>query len=288
MIDRFPDYERIGGAPFNFAFHLHQLGWPVRFLTRIGDDALGHQIMKRLRESGFQSEDIQIDTHRPTGVVEVTLNRRGVPQFEIRTNVAYDYLDLSRVPDLQLSAVQLIYFGTLVQRTARGCRQVQDLLKRIGPNTCCFCDINLRPPHVNPDAIQASLHRAHILKLNNEELMHISASNNGPENEAEAIEWLMHTSGISQLVLTSGSKGSKAITAGQTITSQPVRIETVVDTVGAGDAYAAVYAAGSLKGLPTHITLELASNFAAHICSLPGAVPSDLAVYKPLRKKIGP
>jgi fructokinase len=45
LIDRFPDYERIGGAPFNFAFHLRQMGWPVRFLTRIGDDAAGLRIL---------------------------------------------------------------------------------------------------------------------------------------------------------------------------------------------------------------------------------------------------
>jgi fructokinase len=288
LIDRFPDYERIGGAPFNFASHIKQMGWPVRFLTRIGDDAYGRQILQRLEDGGFQREDVQIDSHQPTGVVEVALDNRGVPQFEIRKDVAYDYLELSQIPGIDLSAVQLIYFGTLAQRTLRGCRQVQALLGHISPTACCFCDINLRPPHINPEAIQSSLRHSDILKLNTEELIHISAMYSGPQDEPEAVEWLMQTYGISQVVLTLGAQGSKAITAGQTITSPPVKIETIVDTVGAGDAYAAVYAAGHLKGLPIQRILELATDFAARVCGLPGAVPSDKSAYQILRQKLTP
>ncbi len=288
LIDRFPDYERIGGAPFNFASHIKQMGWPVRFLTRIGDDAYGRQILQRLEHSGFQTDDAQIDPCHPTGLVNISLDNGGVPQFEICRDVAYDYLDLSQIPGIDMSAVQLIYFGTLAQRTSRGCRQVQDLLERISPTTCGFCDINLRPPHINSEAIQASLRQSDILKLNAEELIHISAMYNGPQDEPEAVEWLMQAYGVSQVVLTLGSQGSKVITAGQIISSPPVKIETIVDTVGAGDAYAAVYAAGYLKGLPLHRVLELAAGFAARICGLPGAVPSNAAPYQNLRQNLQP
>lgn len=288
LIDRFANYERIGGAPFNFASHLRQLGWPVRFLTRIGDDAYGRQILQRLTDSGFRPEDVQIDSHHPTGVVEVTLDKQGVPQFEICKGVAYDSLDLSQFPGIDLSAVQLIYFGTLIQRTPQGCRQIQTLLERMEPATCGFCDINLRPPHVNREAIQASLRHTDILKLNTEELKHISSMFNGPQDETDAIEWMMQTYDISQMALTLGSRGSQVIAAGRTITSPPVKIDTIVDTVGAGDAYAAVYAAGYLKGLPIPLILELATDFAARICGLPGAVPSGTAPYNTLRQNLEP
>jgi len=288
LIDRFVDYERIGGAPFNFASHIKQIGWPVRFLTRIGDDAYGRQILQRLEDSGFQAEDVQIDPHHPTGLVNVTLADGGVPQFEICRDAAYDYLDLSQFPGVDLSAAQLIYFGTLAQRTSRGYRQVQSLLERTSPATCGFCDINLRPPHINPEAIQASLQHTDILKLNTEELKHISAMFNGPRNEPDAIDWLMQTYDISQMALTLGAQGSKVITAGRTITSPPVKIDTIVDTVGAGDAYAAVYAAGYLKNLPMPRILALATDFAARICGLPGAVPSGTAPYRILRQILEP
>jgi fructokinase len=264
------------------------MGWPVRFLTRIGDDAYGRQILQRLEDSGFQANDAQIDPHHPTGLVEVSLDDGGVPQFKICGDAAYDYLDLSQIPGIDWSSVQLIYFGTLAQRTSQGCRQVQALLEHFSPATCGFCDINLRPPHINPDAIKASLRHSDILKLNAEELIQISAMYNGPQDEPEAVEWLMQTCGISQMVLTLGSQGSKVFTANQTITSPPVKIETIVDTVGAGDAYAAVFAVGYLKGLPIHRILELAADFAARICGLPGAIPSDTAPYRILRQILKP
>lgn len=288
LIDRFVDYERIGGAPFNFAFHVKQIGWPVRFLTRIGKDAQGRQIRRALTDSGFRSEDIQIDSRHPTGVVNVALDHGGIPQFDICRDVAYDYLDLSRIRQPELSDVQLIYFGTLIQRTPPGCRQVQALLEQVAPGTCVFCDINLRPPHINTEAIRTSLRYADILKLNTEELMRISAMFSGPEDETGAIKWLMRTYGISQVVLTLGANGSKVISGKGTSASPPVKIETIVDTVGAGDAYAAVYAAGYLKGLPTQSILGLATEFAAQVCGLPGAVPSGTAPYQILRQKLEP
>jgi fructokinase len=95
LIDVFDHYQRIGGAPFNFAFHLKQLGLPVRLLTRIGDDRPGRDILDMLERQGFDPQDVQIDSRHPTGTVRVALDDQGVPQFDIHTGVAYDHLDLS-------------------------------------------------------------------------------------------------------------------------------------------------------------------------------------------------
>jgi fructokinase len=288
LIDRFPDDERIGGAPFNFAFHLHRMGWPVRFLTRIGDDARGRRVLETLKKSGLGTAGVQIDTHHPTGLVDVVLDSQGIPQFEICEEVAYDYLDLSKSPDSAAPGAELIYFGTLIQRTDNGHRQVQTFLDRIQPTTCRFCDINLRPPHINPNAVQSSLRHSDILKLNTQELLRISAMLGGPNDEADAAAWLLQTFAPSQIALTMGSNGSKTITVDRTITSPPIQVEAIVDTVGAGDAYAAVYAAGYLKAAALDQTLALATAFAADICRFPGAIPEGIAPYKHLRQKMGP
>jgi fructokinase len=287
LIDRFPDYVRVGGAPFNFAFHIKQMGWPVRFHTRIGDDAAGRQVMESLQKSGLSAKDVQIDTRHPTGLVEVALDSRGVPQFDIRADAAYDHLDLSAVPPGDLASAELVYFGTLIQRTEQGYLQVKAFLERKAPATLGFCDINLRPPHINPKAIQTSLRHTDILKLNTHELMQISAMTGGPQDQ-DASAWLLENYALSQIVLTMGAEGSKVIAADRTIASPPAKVDTIVDTVGAGDAYAAVFAAGCLKALPLDRTLALATEFAADICSLPGAVPTDLGIYRNLRREMGP
>lgn len=284
LIDHFPEYERIGGAPFNFAFHLKSMGWPVQFITRIGDDDDGVKISRMLETNGFDLKDVQIDKSHTTGRVEVTLDGDGVPSFAICEDVAYDHIDLSsKTADVETNdTVDMVYFGTLSQRTDYGFDQVQGFLKGSAKNTTRFCDINFRAPHINIDAIEPSLRHADILKLNDEELETISDLCKGPRRQADAIDWLMQSYHISVIALTHGAKGSTAFTKGKTIQAPPSIIPSIMDTVGAGDAFASVLAAGSLAQLPMEHTLGLAGNFAADVCRLPGAIPREKQIYASL------
>ena len=283
LIDRFPDYERIGGAPFNFAFHLKKLGFPVRFITRVGDDRNGRRIVDRLKQSGFERRDIQIDERRPTGTVRVKLDPQGVPHFDICEDVAYDYLDLDIGLPPDTGAPKMIYFGTLLQRTDAARGQVQRFLKRYGQGATRFCDINMRPPHVNAQAVIESLRQADLLKLNEDELTDIQGRLTGPQGAADFIPWLMGNFAISAVALTRGSRGSSFFSRDGQISS-PASLEAdVIDTVGAGDGFAAILAAGYLRRLGWDDTLARASRFAARICRIPGAIPDDNAFYDDFR-----
>lgn len=287
LIDRFPDYERIGGAPFNFAFHLKQMGWPVRFITRIGDDAPGQQIQQLLGQHGFDQKDVQIDRHHPTGRVDVSLDDQGIPQFDICRDVAYDHLNLSSLTTNDLNMAKMIYFGTLAQRTSQGYNQYQSCLRKKSAGSYGFCDINFRPPHVNESAVSASLKQADILKLNTEELDRIGVLCIGPDQPEALPSWLMESYSISLIALTDGSNGSRIITPEDEVSATPHCEVHIIDTVGAGDGYAAVLASGVLDGWPMKETLELATEFSAEICALPGAVPQDHRPYQKLCRKLG-
>jgi fructokinase len=283
LIDRFPDYERIGGAPFNFAFHLKKLGFAVRFITRVGDDGNGRSIVDRLERSGFDRRDVQIDARRPTGTVRVQLDSEGVPHFDICEDVAYDYLDLGIDFAPDAGEPKMIYFGTLLQRTDAARRQVQGFLKRYREGAARFCDINMRPPHVNSQAVLESLRQADLLKLNEDELTDIRGRLNGTQGTADFISWLMENFAISAVALTRGSRGSSFFNGDGEIASPAITEAAVIDTVGAGDGFAAILAAGYLRGLAWADTLAQASGFAARICGIPGAVPDDDAFYDDFR-----
>jgi fructokinase len=283
LVDRFPHYERIGGAPFNFAFHLKNLGWPVRLITRIGDDADGRKIRRLLEESGFNPEDIQVDPTHATGRVNVSLNGEGVPRFDICEDVAYDYIDLSSLETGSGTACEMIYFGSLIQRTRGGYQQVHRFLAQHGADATCFCDINLRAPHILAEAVETSMGHADILKLNDEELTAVSRLFEGPSREEDIVHWLMHAHHISTIALTRGAKGSTLITRERSIASAPAATVEIMDTVGAGDAYAAIIAAGILKRLPMEKALGLATEFSARICGLAGAIPDSGAFYTRFR-----
>jgi fructokinase len=282
LIDIFQDYQRIGGAPFNFAFHLKKLGFPVRFLTRVGDDRHGRRIIDMLEKNAFNPADIQVDARHPTGTVRVDLDKRGIPNFEIFTDVAYDQLDLSTAGVSGAVDADMIYFGTLLQRTDGGCSQVQRFLSHKNNCTRHFCDINLRPPHVNAKAVAGSLHHADLLKVNEEELVTIQRAFGGPEEENALMPWLMETYKISAVALTRGSRGSEFYSQDGRIKSPVVTSPSIIDTVGAGDGYAAILAAGWMRQMPWEETLRQASCFAARICGIAGAVPDDETFYDDL------
>ena len=129
LFDVFPQYRRIGGAPFNFAYHLRGLGFPVRFVSRVGKDEAGQEILSFIAGAGFTGSDIQIDADRATGTVEVELDDEGVPRFTILENVAYDSIAFDDTVKAALNAgPAMICFGSLIQRTRQGFSTIRRVL----------------------------------------------------------------------------------------------------------------------------------------------------------------
>src|SRR5262249_40582045 len=115
--DLLPAGRQPGGAPFNFAFHCHQLGHPAAIVSRVGTDALGEDLRSALRGLGLSDAWVQHDPEHPTGTVAVTLDARGQPTFAITPDVAYDHLAWEAGLEALFGRAQAVCFGTLVQRT---------------------------------------------------------------------------------------------------------------------------------------------------------------------------
>src|SRR5262249_58608177 len=86
--DLLPGGRQLGGAPFNFAFHCHQLGHASTMVSRVGRDELGREIRERLHRLGLSDAAFQEDATHPTGTVSVTVDERGQPNFTITPDVA--------------------------------------------------------------------------------------------------------------------------------------------------------------------------------------------------------
>ena len=129
LYDLFPGGKRLGGAPFNFAYHLRNLGFDVRFISRVAGDKYGKEILEFLKKNSFNVDDIQIDEKCKTGTVEIELLENGEHSFNIVENAAYDNLELTdRIMDLIKTPPELIYFGTLIQRTSNGFKIINSIL----------------------------------------------------------------------------------------------------------------------------------------------------------------
>ena len=288
LFDVFPNYKRLGGAPFNFAYHLKNFGFDVRFISRIGTDAAGNEILQKLEQYHFDLSDIQFDDVHPTGKVNVRLNENGVPQFDIIPDVAYDHIEfLSEIHSEMLCRAQLIYFGSLVQRSNAGYKNIQDMIGCKPSTTLGFYDINLRPNCYNDALIKKSLLNTDILKLSDEELDSLKQLMSFDQNHHSFIQYLIETYSLAMVSLTKGEKGSELYTHEGYFSTDTEEGIKVVDSVGAGDAYAAMLAAGILKDWPPREALQRATMFAARICEIKGAIPDSSSFYEPFKPLFG-
>src|SRR5262249_49397696 len=126
--DLLPTGPRAGGAPFNFAFHCHQLGHPAVLVSRVGDDDLGRRLRTAVRRLGLTDEYIQTDPKYPTGTVQVSLDASGQPAYTITEHVAWDFIEWEPRLELLAESAQAVCFGTLAQRAPESRSNIRRLV----------------------------------------------------------------------------------------------------------------------------------------------------------------
>jgi fructokinase len=255
--DLLPTGPRVGGAPFNFAFHCHQLGHPAVIVSRVGDDDLGRRLRDEVRRLGMSDEYIQTDRERPTGTVRVSLDAGGQPTYRITEHVAWDFFEWeSRLEALAESAVA-VCFGTLAQRAPESRSSIRRFVALAhGP---VVLDLNLRPPFDSDDAIRDSLDLADWLKLNEDE-----AGRLPPEFDPSAMDLVC---------VTRGAAGCLVKTPAEVVDLPGIPVR-VADTIGAGDAFTAALLTQHLEGKSLGEAARFANAYAAVVASRPGGTPT--------------
>ncbi|ADC70550.1 PfkB domain protein [Thioalkalivibrio sp. K90mix] len=276
LFDVFPDGQRVlGGAPFNVAWNLHQLGEPVCFVGGIGNDPAGAAVQARMDAIGMDARGLYRHPEAPTGEVRVEL-ARGEPSYTIVPDQAYDDVPAAWADALPAST-PLLYHGTLALR-----RGNHDLLARLRERAGHrFVDVNLRDPWYTRDTTLDLIRDADVVKLNQDELATLVPG--AEDDEAEAA--LLEQAGIRQaLVVTAGADGASIRTInGERFAAPAPSVPELRDAVGAGDAFASVVLLGMRQGWDWPATLERALAFAAAVCTLQGATSDDPGFYQGAR-----
>jgi fructokinase len=167
--DLFPSGKVLGGAPFNFTFHCHQLGQQAVMVSRVGRDVLGTEVRAVLHELGLGDEFMQDDPEHATGTVAVAVDAQGQPTFTINEG-AWDHLAWDDQLAVLAGRAQVVCFGSLVQRNPTARATVQRFLQS-ARNALLVFDVNLRQHYHSRDVLEESLRLARWAKLNDAELV---------------------------------------------------------------------------------------------------------------------
>lgn len=273
--DVFPDGAHFGGAPANFACCAAELGGStisVSVVSGVGRDDFGKRAIDLLRARGVDTSLVrQVD--KPTGKVLVKLDSEGHASYQIAEDTAWDAIAWS--DELRESAIgcDAVCFGTLAQRNEVSRQTIQAFLQATRSDCLRILDVNLRSPFWNDEVVLQSLELANVVKLNDTELTVIAQMFGWKAESDELMEKLLQEFSLQLIAVTRGANGSVVVSADGERSDLAGRPSTLVDTVGAGDAFGAALTIGILRGLPLGVINAWASRVAEFVCTQAGAAP---------------
>lgn len=271
--DCLPDGRKIGGAPANFAYHVKQFGFKSLAISAIGNDQLGAEIVEKFNQRNLEHLLETVDY--PTGTVQVTLDEKGIPCYEICEDVAWDNIPYTDRLDEIAHNCRVVCFGSLAQRSAVSRETINRFIDSMpeAEDTFKVFDINLRQHFYDEETIVNSLRKCNILKINDEELVVVGKMFGFPElSQTDACRRILETYGLKMLILTCGTEGSYVFTSEDT-SFQPTPKVEVADTVGAGDSFTGSFIASILRGRSIPEAHKRAVEVSAYVCTQNGAMP---------------
>ncbi|MFP5331151.1 MAG: sugar kinase [Acidimicrobiia bacterium] len=251
------------GAESNVAIGMAQLGFRVRWVSRVGDDPLGRLVAASIEAAGVDVA-VEFDPARQTGVLVKHIGGTASRVDYYRSQSAATTLDpqhLERAGSARLWHVTGI--TPALSESARDLVEAVVSKPRRSGEVVSF-DVNLRPKlwssvSAATETLVPLVHQADVIFVGDDEaeLMFGTA-----EPRIVAARLLQRDD--QQLVLKHGAVGATLITTKGEV-FEPALPATVVDVTGAGDAFAAGYLAGMCWDWPAHARLRLGHYMASRV-----------------------
>jgi sugar/nucleoside kinase (ribokinase family) len=258
------DFERAtAGAELNVAVGLSRLGFRVGYLSALGDDTLGANLLAFMDAEGIDRSRVSIDPHHPTGFMLKAMTADGSdPQVEYyRRGSAASHLSpaaLPAAPPAELAATdpwrqaRLLHLTGISPALSEGCRELVFAMAhdaRAAGRTVTF-DPNLRPRLWPSQAAMIETLNA-VAQLADVVMPGLAEGRllTGRDDAAGIADFYLER-GARQVVVKLGATGAYYADAAARGIAPGYPVASVVDTVGAGDGFAVGVISALLEGLP--------------------------------------
>lgn len=243
---------RPGGAPCNVAVGLARLGRRSCFLGRIGTDPFGRLLRQHLAGSGVDASMVVTATQKTTLAV-AALDGQGKAEYSFYANGTADWQWTdAEVPRALPADASALYVGGLALRLSPGAAVLEGLMRRTRQQrrALVFFDPNVRTGFgfsaaVERARVERQLRLAHVIKASEDDIALLYP---GHDYREIAARWQGGGAGL--VAVTLGAAGVYALAPDGTEITVPAVPARVLDTVGAGDAFAAAMLDRLVEELP--------------------------------------
>ncbi|WP_156286607.1 sugar kinase [Oceanivirga salmonicida] len=260
-------FERgISGAELNVAIGLKRLGYDIEYVTKLGNDPFGKNILKFLKKEKVGIKYIKFDEENKTGMQLKSKTKKGDPDiYYFRKNSAASTINTEYIKDINLEDFDLIHITGIPLAISESFRQaIYTLIDRAKKaNKFITFDPNLRPQMWNS--------KEEMVKVVNEISKKVDLVLPGIEeckilvgsNDIKEIGNRYKEMGINRFIIKEGEKGSHSFDNGIHVFKKGFKVSKVIDTVGAGDGFAVGIISSILESLNTDDMLERANAIGA-------------------------
>jgi fructokinase len=271
--DRFPDGDKLGGAPANVAWHLGLAGGWARLVSRVGNDDAGRKAIGQMAQV-CDADLVQVDAERATGEVLVAIEN-GEPRYTLVPDCAWERIECTPDVATAISEAGVFVYGTLAQHTDAGLEAWRQAALAAYRHGCMsVCDLNLRRTVTasknEREAVAQAVAFADIIKVNDRELARIGEW----WESADPLASLLYPDLKARIVVvTHGKDGATIYGRGEPVRVAGVQAKPGGDNVGCGDAFVAIFVHGMTLGWDLKSSGTAAARWAAAVASERGATP---------------
>jgi 2-dehydro-3-deoxygluconokinase len=261
----------VAGAELNVCAAVASLGGTAALVTRLGDDPLAAHLTRAANRLGV-SLAAERDPARPTGVYFKDVRPDGDRHvYYYRSTSAASAMGPSDADrGLALAPRTVVVSGL----TAALGDDPAEMVRRVGSlaapgGAALVVDVNLRPQLGRLDQVHdvltELLPRTDLLIVGTDESTRLLGTDDPPKVAVAAL-----AAGCREVVVKAGADGCWWVDDSGVARHQPSAATTVVDPVGAGDAFTGGYLAARLAGAPPGAAATLASQLAARVIASTG------------------
>lgn len=243
----------VAGAEFNVAVGLSRLGHTAGYLTKLGADPFGRQIVKVMNQNGIDTSLTVTTGERSTGFMLKSKTSRGDPDiYYYRKNSAASTLCVEDVKGADLTKWDALHMTGILPAISETAREASFYLMRKAKKAGIpvFFDPNLRPQlWPSRDEMVGTVNELasladYVLPGKNEGEILCGST------DPTAIGAFYLGLGVGTVIVKTGGDGAWTARADGAFRIPAYEPREIVDTVGAGDGFAAGVISGVLEGLP--------------------------------------
>ncbi|WP_281225569.1 carbohydrate kinase family protein [Flavobacterium aquiphilum] len=284
FIDNTRDYHRyLGGSPTNVAMNSSRLGLNAIMVATVGNDGFGTYILDRLSSVGLNTDYIKCLDNKSTSVIFVSRSE-STPDFIPYREADY-CIDGEQISKETLSKTKIFHTTCF----ALSKKPAQDtILKKAEEAYNLGCQLSIDVNYAKKlwnsqdEAIQVIKTYCKfnpLIKISEDDMLRLFEK----ELPHEEIFKFFHDEGVDIVCLTLGSKGVKLSQKGKNLIQLPaIKVDKVVDTTGAGDAFWSGFLFAYIKKKTINECLDIALKLAALKLQNVGRLPDNINILSQL------